>query len=95
MKQLYLIEFESAHWCGGRSNCVVLAENEQAAEKAADVHMSETMLELFDSDDEDASEYVVNSVEVFTHDHEDWKYFIDNTQREHFYPCVNFYYEDL
>ncbi len=99
MKQLYLIEYENSHWCGGNLNVVVWAENEDDASYVAGDHMDECQRELFDDhyeseiDDEDEREEAqgcptsVISVEAFDRHHEQWKYFIDPSQHS-FYPVV-------
>lgn len=103
-KKLFLIEYEGSQWCGGKSHCVVLAENEIDAEDLAADFMDESMRELFSSEyDEDAEEggsaeeeqaYMVISVEEFGPTSEEWKWFIDEDQRQ-FFPCVNFAFEDV
>lgn len=94
MRQLYILEYESAHWCGGASHCVAWAENKQEAESEADSWMEESMLELFSDmhDDEpdldDESAYTLNFVTPLAgSDFE--KYYKDLQQRASFYPCVN------
>ena len=100
-KQLYIIEYESAHWCGGQSHCVVWAENSDEAEVLAGLHMEESMRELFsdeyhdefDDDYEqysvydDESAYVVTWCEPLTPAHDHWEYYQDPTQSE-FYPEI-------
>lgn len=104
-KKLFLIEYEGAHWCGGISHCVVLAEDETEAEAEAEGYMDETMRELFaDEYCEEQEEggnayddiaYTVRSIEEFGPEHEDWKWFLDEVQRSNFYPCINFEFEDF
>lgn len=94
-KELFIIEYECAHWCGGNSCVVVWAENKAHAEILAEYHMDESMRELFSDEynDEDGEEYdqecayTVNSVEFFDEKHEQWKYFCDPSQAE-FYPVI-------
>ncbi len=98
----YLITYESAHWCGAAdTKCVVYAEDADTAVLIAEDHMEEEMRELFSSEygsdgeayeeessyDEECS-YSVTSVEIFDETHEDWKYYVDETQSQ-FYPVVN------
>lgn len=40
-KQLWVIDYECAHWCGGQSHCLVWAEDEDVARDEADVFMDE------------------------------------------------------
>ena len=94
MRELYIIEYESAHWCGGASHCVAWASNESEAEEAADQHMDESMRELFADMHEDAPEldeepsYTLNFVKpLIGSDFEE--YYADLKQRASFYPCVN------
>ncbi len=92
MKQLYVIDYENAHWCGGQLHCVVWAESEYEAEELASYFMFETQYELFSSEyEEEASDecvYTVNSVELLEgSEHE--VYYNDPIQRKNFYPCVN------
>ena len=94
MKQLYIISYESAHWCGGQSNCVVWANNEDEAQELAVFHMDEMMQELFSSEYEEDPElqddiiHVVNEVQLLV-DSEFEEYYADPVQRANFYPCVN------
>lgn len=91
-KQLYLIDYECAHWCGGPSNVVVWAEGEDDAREVASYHMEEEMRELFsdeyeDEEHDDESSVSVISVEEFGPDHEEWKFFLDPSQSQ-FYPII-------
>lgn len=97
-KQLYLIDYESAHWCGGSSNVVVWAENKNHASELAEVHMEEDMRELFSgeyalTEDEEGDWYTeesavsVNSVEEFGPTHDEWQFFLDPSQSQ-FYPVI-------
>lgn len=99
-KQLYIIDYECAHWCGGQSNVVVWAENADHALLLAEFHMEEDMRELFSDEYNDEydeenecgmydeeSAVTVNSIEVFNEDHEQWKFFCDPSQ-EGFYPVI-------
>lgn len=93
-KQLYIIEYESAHWCGGASHCVVWATSEDEARDIADPFMDEMMRELFSSEHEDEPEvdedpaHSVNSVELLEGSEYE-EYYADEQQRRNFYPCVN------
>lgn len=95
-KQLYLIDYECAHWCGGSSNVVVWAEGEDDAREVASYHMEEEMRELFSGEYEDAEEedvlydesaVSINSVEEFGPDHEEWQFFLKPSQSQ-FYPII-------
>lgn len=91
-KQLYLIDYECAHWCGGSSNVVVWAENKNHARELAEVHMEEDMRELFsgeyeDEKHDDESAVSVNSVEEFGSIHDEWQFFLDPSQLQ-FYPII-------
>lgn len=94
MKQLYIIEFENTHWCGGVLHCVAWANSEQEAEDAAESHMNNEQWELFSDHYEDEPEYddgcyyTVNSVELLEGSEYE-KYYADPDQRKAFYPCVN------
>ncbi len=92
-KQLYLIEYENAHWCGGSLNVVVWATDEENAREVAESHMDECQRDLFSAEfdeepelEEDCS-YTINSVEEFNEAHDEWQFFTDPTQ-ESFYPIV-------
>ena len=92
-KQLYIIEYESARWCGGASHCVVWAISEDEAALDADAFMEESMLELFSDEDSDEEEtgdvaHVVNWVKLMQGSGFE-EYYADEQQRRHFYPCVN------
>ncbi len=98
----YLITYESAHWCGAAdTKCVVYAEDELTAVIVAEPHMEEEMRELFSEEYGDAVDeyeeessydqecaYSITSVELFDEKHEDWKYYVHETQSQ-FYPVVN------
>ena len=96
-KQLFIIDYECAHWCGGQSNVVVWAENKDHARELAEVHMEEDMRELFfgeyDNSEEDGGLYddesavSVNSVEEFGSTHDEWQFFLDPSQLQ-FYPII-------
>jgi hypothetical protein len=104
-KKLFLIEYEGAHWCGGISHCVVVAEDEVEAESEAEAYMDESMRELFADEYQDDLEdggnadddvaYTVRSIEEFGPEHENWKWFLDYDQRSNFYPCINFEFDDI
>lgn len=99
-KQLYIIQYNSAHWCGGESHCVVWAENADEAVMEASDFMEDSMRELFSdeyddyyNDDteagayDDEQAYVVHWCDPLTHEHEYWEYFQDPTQAD-FYPVI-------
>lgn len=94
MKKRYLIDYENAHWCGGQLNVVVYADSEDEARDIAEQHMIEAQLELFSSEYEeepDAAEecpYVINSIEEFDENHDDWQFYQDPVQQANFYPEV-------
>ena len=104
-KKLFLVEYEGAHWCGGISHCVVVAEDEVGAESEAEAYMDESMRELFADEYQDDLEdggnadddvaYTVRSIEEFGPEHENWKWFLDYDQRSNFYPCINFEFDDI
>lgn len=94
-KQLFLIEYESSQWCGGKSYVVVWATDDFMAEDAAQDHMDEEMRALFadEYDDEgqdadDSAPSTVNSVEPFGPEHEAWVWYQDPEQRAAFYPTI-------
>lgn len=99
-KQLFLIDYECAHWCGGESHCVVWAYNPDDAIVEASDFMEETMRELFSDEFNDhwdpetetgdydlESAVAVNSVSIMNPENEHWEYFNDPTQQE-FYPVI-------
>lgn len=95
-KQLYLIDYENAQWCGGQLNVVVWAQDADEAALLAEDHMTEVQRQLFADEYEDyAEEYgeddespvSVNSVEPFGPKHEQWEFYLDPSQAE-FYPVV-------
>ena len=95
-KQLFLITYESAHWCGASdTKVVVYAESSGDALIKASDHMEEEMWELFadeymDDGLEDRPEdslVSVSNVEEFDQNHEEWKYFKDPSQSQ-FYPVI-------
>lgn len=94
---LWLIDYESSQWCGGQSHVVVVADSEDEARVLAELHMEESMRELFSGEyEEDADEggdrdegcaYTVNSCDPFDETHEYWKYYCDPSQ-EQFFPTI-------
>jgi hypothetical protein len=98
-KKLYIIEYESAHWCGGVSHCLVYAETENQAEELADEHMEESMRELFSdeyADDradggdlESDVTHTVKWVRELTENDEFYEWVQDPDQQAAFYPYVN------
>ncbi len=101
--KLFLITYEGSQWCGAlNSHCVVAERDETRAEEnmLAVNYMEETMRELFADEYRDEpgleedSAYILVNVEEFFPEHEDWQYFIDETQRQFFEP-VNFAFEDV
>lgn len=94
---LWLIDYESSQWCGGSSHVVVVADSEDEALELAELHMEESMRELFSSEyEDDANEggnadeecaYTVNSCEPFDETHEDWQFYT-NPSQEQFYPTI-------
>lgn len=92
-KELYIIEYESMHWCGGGSHCLVWAESGDEAIELASDHMEESMRELFsdeiEEDDLDAEmQATVNSVELVIGSTYE-KYVRDPSQQTNFYPLIN------
>ena len=94
MKQLYIIEYENAHWCGGQLNCVVWADDATEAEMLASDWMEECQRELFSDsyadekeDYDDGSAVTVNHIQLLAGSKFE-KHYNDPTQSE-FYPCVN------
>lgn len=84
---LWLIEYESAHWAGATSDCVVKAENKEDAVCFAEEFMNNEMLELYFDEYEDEAQnseeaplydneatFVVVSCEKFDEKHKYWKY---------------------
>lgn len=104
-QQLYLISYQSSQWCGGMSNCVVLATNEDTAVDGAEMWMDESMRELFSTEySEDLEEggeadqecaYSIDTVEKFGPEHDEWQWFLNEVQRTNFYPCIGFEFKDL
>jgi hypothetical protein len=98
MKNLYIIDYENAHWCGGQLHVVVWAYSPAHAEILVSDWMEETQRELFadeygesvSEDEEFADEraYTVNSVSILDINNEHWEFYNDPSQ-ESFYPVVN------
>jgi hypothetical protein len=95
MKKQFLIEYESAQWCGGISHCVVWATDETDAMLVAEEYMDTEMRELFSDEIEDEygeegmedCAYSINSVELFVPGHEHWEFYMMPDQCE-FYPEI-------
>lgn len=94
MKQLYIIDYENAHWCGGQLNVCVWATDPEDARIEASDHMEQEQRELFSDQYEEEPEYSddsavsINSVEVFDETHPEWIYYNDPGQRAAFYPTI-------
>ncbi len=94
MNQLWLIEFDNAHWCCGQAHCVVWATSAFEAEGLAEAHMQEYQYDLFsdqyydEPDMDDGLYYTIISVEPLEGS-ESEQFYRDPKQREAFYPCVN------
>jgi len=99
--QLYLIYFESANYAGYGHHCVVKAWSEDEAEDLAQEYMEDTYYEedsdqWYDENSESPCNWAeVRTIEEFGPEHDTWEYFMDEKQREHFYPCIGFEFEDL
>jgi hypothetical protein len=95
MKQLYVIYFESANYCGAGEHCVVWASSPEEAETKADYYMQDY---YYDQDYEQFAEendgeepdtyYNVVSVELLS-ESDQLEFYNDPAQRAAFYPCVN------
>ena len=95
MKQLYVIYFESANYCGGGEHCVVWASSAEEAEDKAASYMNDFYYEedydqfAEDTDGEEADVWhTVISVELLS-DSDSKEFYADPAQRAAFYPCVN------
>jgi hypothetical protein len=96
MKKLFLIDYENAHWCGGQLNVCVWAESGDEAVLLAEDHMADEQRELYSDEYMEAEDdwmadecpYTVNRVEEFGPSHEEWKFYMDPTQRNEFYPTI-------
>lgn len=90
-KQLYLIDYENAHWCGGQLNVCVWAHDVDEAELLAEYHMVEEQNDLFSDEDgngyEDESPVTVNSVVAFGPGHKEWEFF-QHPSQSIFYPVI-------
>jgi len=92
--KLYIITYDSAHWCGGELNCVVTAASPEHAVLLAEHHMAECQLELFDDEYQeeewlqDECPYQVTSVEVLDPSNEHWEFY-NNPSQSSFYPVVS------
>jgi hypothetical protein len=94
MQELYIIEYDNAHWCGGTLHCVVWAEDETEAEDLASGFMEESQRELY-SDHYDVSDeydnesaFSVTSVQLLQGSEYE-EFYADPVQRANFYPLVN------
>lgn len=93
-KQLYIIDYENAHWCGGQLNVCVWADSPTEASLIAEDHMIDAQRELFydeyaeceEGEDEDCP-YTINDIEVMDKNHECWEFFNRPDQSE-FYPVI-------
>lgn len=95
MKQLYVIYFTSANYCGYGEHCVVWAENEEKAREIAAPYAEAFYYEddynqyVEENDGEDADAWAsINTVELLI-ESDSYEFYQDKEQRESFYPCVN------
>jgi hypothetical protein len=93
MKQLFIIEYENAHWCGGQLNCLAWAHSPEGAIDAASEFMEETQRELFSDHYDEEGRYdgepTVTVIGVMLMAGSEFeKYYNDASQAE-FYPVVN------
>lgn len=85
-KQLYIINYENAIWCGGSGTVLVWATSEFDAEYAASEHMREAQEEMFghnsyDDEDEQPNDQVsIISTELFDENHPDWSFYQSLTE---------------
>jgi hypothetical protein len=91
-KQLYIIEYENSHYCGGGLHCLVWAESENDAEESASSWMEECQYELFsdeyeDYDIDDECPYSVTSCELL--ETSEFKQYVAMPDQGSFYPVVN------
>ena len=98
MLELYVIEFENAHWCGAPEYCVVWAESEEDALIRASDYMEEVQRDLYSGEYADAVEegedYDDESAVGLTKvtllaESSHAEFYAQPEQRAHFYPCVN------
>lgn len=94
-KQIYIITYSSAHYCGYPSNCLVLATDEDDAVAIADQHMYETEYEQnsdqFEEDGIDADGdmiYMVDKVELLAGS--EFEEFEKDEGQRFCYPKINF-----
>lgn len=94
MKQLYVIDFESANYAGGGEHCLVWAEDEDQARDLADNHMEEYYYEedIDQLQEENEGEIdgpfaTVTKVELL--DNSEHKEFAEKESNRQFYPFVN------
>ena len=99
--QLYIIEYESAHWAGASSFVLACANSEREAEEKTEHYRDEAMNRLYrdeyldaidldtfaDPYEQEAASVVVD-VQVFDENHECWQFYLDPGQAE-FYPMVD------
>lgn len=92
MKQLYIVEYESARWAGAPDHCVVWADSEDDARDTAagfaEDHMSEQYRDHEYEGDEDDPHASIMSAELLKGSEYE-QYYIMPEQRAAFYPCVN------
>lgn len=97
MKEIYIVEFSSANYCGAPEHCAVMAESEEEAmSNAAVLDYADNFYYEQDSDqygeenDGEESEMgyaqIDSAVALVGSDFEE--YYSDETQRNAFYPMV-------
>ena len=97
MKQLWLIYFESANYCGYGDFCVVEAESAKLAEEIAEpfaeaCYYEQDCAQYYEDNGVDfgpAAWAEIMRCEPFDESHECWKYYLDPDQSQ-FSPKVNF-----
>lgn len=101
MKQIYVVEYESADWAGASSHCLVMASSEEDAEEISEEFRDQDMYDTYSGEYEDNKEdfgvepdgpysTLVRVVPLKGSEYE--QYVKDEGQQRTYYPAVNFEY---
>lgn len=94
MKQIYIITYDNAQWCGGELYCLVEATDETEAEEVAGQWMWESQIELFADHYEDEpledGDVPVGNVFVELLEGSDYEEYAADPSQASFYPKVNY-----
>lgn len=94
MKELWVVEFESAHYAGASEHCLAWAENEDNAKDAAadwaeEFYYEQDQKQFLEENDSDDGESYANVVSAQLLVGSDFEKYVNDPSQASFYPIVN------